>query len=217
MLTENYFNILIFLFLFFLVFALAELLYIRKIPQYITRKVVHMGGGLVTVFMPLFVTLKTFVILGIGFFLLLLISKQKKFLNSIHKMKSESNGAILFAPSLVLTGLIFWPINIHIFQGATLVLALSDGIAGIIGNKYGRKKYKITGNKTIEGSLVFFLITVLIFLGILYISDKMALSKIIFVLLGSLTLTIIEAVFSKGWDNLFIPLASGIFLFFILR
>ena len=216
MITEYYTNILIVLFLFFLVFWFAEFLYRRKVASHITRKVVHIGGGLVAASLPLFVDLKTVIILGIGFFLLLVFSKKKKILDSIHKIDEDSIGALLFAPSITLTALIFWPINTLIFQGAALVLGVSDGFAGLIGRKYGRNKYQITGTKSLEGSLSFFLITLFILFVVLYINGSFTSDKIFLALGCSFLLTAVEAMFGKGWDNIFIPLASGIILYFIL-
>lgn len=216
MTLEKSINILIVLFLIFLVFGLAELLYKRKVAPYITRKVVHIGGGLVAVSFPVFIDLKTVVIFGLGFYTILMISKKNEILNSVHKIDEDGIGALLFAPSIALTALIFWPINIIIFQGAILVLALSDGIAGLIGRKYGSNKYKITGTKSIEGSLAFFLITLAILFGVLYLFGSLSPNKILPVIGYSFLLALVEAIFSKGWDNLFIPIASGTILYFIL-
>lgn len=213
---ENYINVLIVLILFFLVFGFAELLYKRKIDSYITRKVVHMGSSLVVVLLPLLIKLETVIVLGIGFFLLLTFSKRNKLLNSIHDLEDDSVGALLFAPSLMLTAIIFWPINTLIFQGAALILGLSDGVAGIVGTRYGRKKYKLMGTKTVEGSISFFMVTILILCSILHINGTLAPDKILVVFGSSLFLTIIEAMFGKGWDNLFIPMISGSLLYFLI-
>lgn len=213
----NIFNVLIVLFLFLLIFGCAEFLYKRDVPAHITRKIVHIGGGIVAALLPVFVNLNTVIVLGIGFFLLLLFSKRKKILNSIHNINEDSMGALLFVPSLTLTAIIFWHINPIIFQGAALILGLSDGIAGIVGARYGKKKYSITGIKTVEGSFIFFLITALILFFILYASGLQSFFTIaLFVLGGSLFLTIIEAIFSKGWDNLFIPIVAGLIIYFTL-
>lgn len=217
MMMANIFNVFIILFLFLLIFGCAEFLYKRSVTAHITRKIVHIGGGIIAALLPVFVDLNTVVVLGIGFFLLLLFSKRKKLLNSIHNINEESMGALLFAPSLTLTAIIFWPTNLIIFQGAALILGLSDGIAGIVGAGYGKKKYSITGIKTVEGSFVFFLITVLILSGILYASDlSLNLNESLFVFGGSLLLTIVEAVFGRGWDNLFIPIIAGSIIYFAL-
>lgn len=217
MTMASIFNVLVVLFLFLLIFGCAELLYKRKIPAHITRKIVHVGGGIVAALLPIFVNLNTVVVLGMGFFLLLLFSKRKNLLNSIHNINEESIGALLFAPSLTLTAVIFWPTNPIIFQGAALILGLSDGIAGIVGARYGKKKYGITGTKTVEGSFVFFLITVLILFGVLYVSNPSSvLNETLFVFGGSLLLTIVEAAFGRGWDNLFVPIVAGSILYFAL-
>lgn len=217
MTMANIFNVFIVLFLFLLIFGCAEFLYKRNVPAHITRKIVHIGGGIVAALLPVFVNLNTVIVLGIGFFLLLLFSKRKKILNSIHNINEESMGALLFAPSLTLTAIIFWPTNPIIFQGAALILGLSDGLAGIVGAGYGKKKYSITGIKTVEGSFVFFLITALILFFILYASGLPSFFAIaLFVLGGSLFLTIIEAVFGRGWDNLFVPIIAGLIIYFAL-
>ena len=215
--TANILNLSIVLFLFLFVFWCAEFFYKRNLPAHTTRKIVHIGGGIVAALLPIFVDLTTLVILGIGFFLLLVLSKRKNLLNSIHKINDESIGALLFAPSLTLTAVIFWPTNPLIFQGAALILGLSDGVAGIVGMRYGKRSYSITGRKTMEGSLVFFLVTTLILLGILYISGNLfTINWALFIFGGSLLLTIVEAMFGKGWDNLFIPIFAGSIFYFAL-
>ncbi len=217
MTTADIINLFLVLLLFLLIFGSAEFLYKRKLPAHITRKIVHIGGGIVATLLPVFLDLKTVVIIGGGFFLILLWSKKKNFLSSVHKINEESIGALLYAPSLTLTAIIFWPTNQIIFQGAALVLGLSDGIAGIVGRRYGKRRYSITGTKTVEGSIVFFLITFLILSGILLAqSSQPVLNKTVFVLGGSLLLTIIEASFGRGWDNLFIPIVAGFILLFAL-
>lgn len=216
--TISILNLFIVLSLFSLIFGFAEFLYKRKMAAHLTRKIVHIGGGIVAALLPVFVNLGTVVVLGICFFLLLVLSKRKNLLNSIHKINDESMGALFFAPSLTLAAIIFWPTNPLIFQGSALVLGLSDGIAGIVGTRYGRREYNITGRKTMEGSLVFFIVTILILLSILYISEaSLTMNKgALFVFGGSLLLTIVEAAFGKGWDNLFIPIVTGSILYFAL-
>ncbi len=217
MIATNVLNLLIVLSLGLIVFGCGEVLYKKGIPAQITHKIVHIGGGVVASLIPFFINLETGIILGMGLTLLLVFSKRRNLLKSIHKINDESIGALLFIPSLILTAVIFWPTNRLIFQGAALVLGLSDGLAGIVGAKYGRVAYNITGRKTIEGSFVFFLITFFILFGVLYVSDtSLALNKTLLIFGGSLLLTVVEAVFGRGWDNLFIPIFTGLILFFTL-
>ena len=210
-------NTVIVLLLFLSVFILAEYAYKRKFPTFITRKIVHIGGGFVTASLPLFVDLNTVLIIAGGFFLLLVWSKQQEMLGSIHDIDEDSVGALLFAPTVALTAVFFWPINQIIFQGAILVLGLSDGLAGLVGKKYGKRKYSVTGNKTIEGSIVFFLSTFLILLAVFFTtSANFTLQILGLIFVGSVVVTVVEGLSGKGWDNLLVPISTALVLLFIL-
>src|SRR3989344_3718994 len=188
--------------LYILVFGLTEILYKKGLQAETTRKIVHIAGGVVSALLPFFVKFEVAIALGVAFSLLLIISKHRKLLNSVHKIKDYSVGALLLAPSLTFAAAIFWPINPLIFQGSALVLGLSDGIAGIIGKRYGKRFYNVTGVKTIEGSFVFFLITLCLLFWFLIIGGAYTPSKISIVFGGALSITMVEAILGKGWDNL---------------
>jgi dolichol kinase len=94
-----------------------------------------------------------------------------------------------------------------------LILGLSDGLAGLIGQKIGRRSYRITGHKTAEGSFIFFIITSLIFSGLLVYNQSPIGSEII---VAALLLTLVEGAVSKGWDNLPISLLGGLAIYLLL-
>jgi dolichol kinase len=84
---------------------------------------------------------------------------------------------------------------------ALMIMILSDPIASVIGIIFG--KFKLVGEKTLEGSITFFIIT-----AIVLISFKFTSFQVILVALGA---TLIE-LFSKEVnidDNLLIPLVSA--------
>ncbi|MFW5884770.1 MAG: hypothetical protein ACOCUF_00860 [Patescibacteria group bacterium] len=177
----------------------------------------HIGGALVSVFFPLLVNYKTVVFLGLGFFLLLLISKRKHFLNSVHNADEESIGALIFPLSVVLATIIFWPINVMIYQGSMLILGLSDGFGGLAGRNFGKRKYFVTGTKSLEGSAVFFIITaIILFLIVFLVSEKIYGGDILYILTGALLITLAEGFAGKGWDNLFVTLSAGGILYFLI-
>ena len=62
MTTTDIVNLFLVLSLFLLIFGSAEFLYKRKLSSDITRKIVHIGGGIVTALLPVFVDLRTVVI-----------------------------------------------------------------------------------------------------------------------------------------------------------
>ncbi|MEK7274446.1 MAG: hypothetical protein AAB110_04240 [Candidatus Desantisbacteria bacterium] len=203
--------------LYMVIFIVAEILYRRGCPVKITRKIVHIGAGIISFFLPLLVNLQTTISIGILFAFLLFWTKKRQLLNSIHKNGSENFGPIFFPVGLALCAIVFWNINPIIFQGSSLILGLSDGLAGLFGQRFGKIRYNFTGDKTLEGSLVFFLVAFVILLSILtFHKNTVGFGKISFVLLGALILSIIEGVSGKGWDNLFIPVSGGIVLYLII-
>ena len=154
------------------------------------------------------------VMIGVFFVLLLFLTKRKNFFPSIHQVGGGNIGAPLFPLGLLVCAIIFWEINPLIFQGAVLIVGLSDGLAGILGQRFGKHSYYITGYKTIEGSLLFFLITLSILLSaFFYYKHSISPSLIFFAVISSLVLSFIEGFFGRGWDNLFIPPCAGLMIY----
>ena len=86
-------------------------------------------------------------------------------------------------------------------------MILSDPIASLVGRSFG--KFKLVGEKTLEGSIVFFIITAIVLINFEFTSFK-----VMFVASGA---TLIE-LFSKEInidDNLLIPLVSAGLLFIL--
>jgi len=211
------FNLLIILFLYGLVFLLADLLYKKGVSKYITRKIVHIGGGLVSLLLPIFFNVLTAVFIGLFFFLFFIIYKRKKILETVYLKSKGDYGVALFPLGLTLSFVLFVPINIIIFQGSVLILALSDGFAGLLGNKLGNKKYQVTGEKTWLGSLFFFVITLIVLLCLVYfVKGYLSYNIILLSIVASLILTFVEGVLGKGFDNLFLPPISGLVLYYLL-
>lgn len=93
----------------------------------------------------------------------------------------------------ILFALIFFPVDIA--YPAILTVTISDAFATLIGISFG--KTKIFGNKTLEGSFAFFILTFLILLFFV---------NIFLAALIALITSLVE-LFSKNFDNATIPLA----------
>jgi len=212
-------NILIVLFLYALVFIGGEVAY-RKfhMPFLFSRKLSHISGSVVSFLLPYFVSHFTAVGIGLFFTLVIFFSKKKNYFKSIHDKGCLSIGEVLYPLGIALSALFIWPLSIIAYQGSCLVLGLSDGFAGYFGAKYGKKNYcVIKGLKTIEGTIIFFIFTIIIFLiySFLYSSQISTLGTIL-ICLYALGVTFIEALFSGGWDNLIIPVTAGVALLLIV-
>jgi phytol kinase len=91
------------------------------------------------------------------------------------------------------------------------VLTLSDAAAALAGSTYGRIHYIIEdGQKSIEGSVIFFLVTwILAMVAILLMSDVSRPNVALLSLLTAAFATTVEADSWRGFDNYFVPI--GVF------
>jgi dolichol kinase len=204
--------------LYLLVFIVAEVMHRFGVVSIVTRKFAHLGAAVVSCFLPIFVTLPIAITIGLVFAVILGLAKAKGVLTSIHKDYAGSVGSIMFPLGLVACGILFWNVNPLIFQGSVLVLGLGDGFGGLYGRYFGKRQYRITGLKTWEGSLVFFVLTLAILTGVVWYSGVVNFNilSLAYILLATLFVTFVEGFFSRGWDNLFVPMAAGLALYLLL-
>ena len=199
-------------------FASAELLYrFWKLGAGVTRKIVHVGSGLITLLFPFYLTSHwSALFLSASFFGLLLTSMKFNFLNSINGVDRKTWGS-LFYPCAVYLSFLCYVLqeNQLYFFLPMLTLALSDTVAEMLGKKLNWKPYVVFNHrKTLGGSLGFFFTTLLISLFLVNHFSTYSLTKLLFFsVIVSLTTTIAEAVSSKGIDNISVPSAALFILY----
>lgn len=209
-------GIMLLIILFSGVFVIAEVLYQRGWAAAKTRKFVHITAGIVSCLLPIAVSQMTAISIGIVFSLFLFWAQRARVLESIHNVQDNNVGAIFFPLGLIPCVIWFWD-NSLVFQSSALILGLSDGFACILGRRYGKRGYNITGYKTLEGSTSFFITTVMVLMVVTFLSGTvLSPVKVCMILGGSLALTLIEGALGRGWDNLFIPISAAIITRIIL-
>jgi dolichol kinase len=195
---------------FLALFGIAELLYhYAKVYVEITRKVVHIGTGLITLSFPLFLTTHwSVLILTVSFVAILAISKKFNLLKSINGISRSSRGSILYPIIIYVTYWIFTIFDdVLFFYLPILILAICDPIAALTGKKWPRGKYKIfQETKTLMGSTCFFISCLILTMSFVIPLRDNWLEIICVTLFISFITTLVEAASQKGWDNLFIPL-----------
>ncbi len=197
-------------------FTLAELLFRAGVSCRTTRKILHIGAGISCFFWPYLMTLSTALLLGAFFSIFLFWTRRAKLLESLHRAGGGNLGSVLFPVGLMLSAAAFWRIDPLIFQLSALILGISDGLAGIIGRRIGKKEYNIAGHKTVEGSIIFFVITALILAApLISLRDRPDVWILFKVGIGALAITFTEGICGRGWDNLFIPVVSGLTLYIL--
>lgn len=189
-------------------FLLVELISRKsKLSKELSRKIVHIFSGTSVAFLPFAMTLTEIIYLSLLFIPIMYFSKKINFFSSIHQVKRITYGEVYFPLGILLTAFLFPQRSIYMY--GILIMAISDGLASLVGQKYGKKKYKIVNSyKSYVGSITFFVTAVLI--GLLFTKS------FLLVILLSGVLMIIEAVISGGLDNLILPIiGSGLLMYFL--
>jgi dolichol kinase len=184
-----------------------------------TRKLSHVGAGLIVILFPwLLSDIWTVIVLSIAFAVILFVGKMSGQLDSVHSVERRTSGAYYYP--LAVLGL-FW-----LSEGDPLlycppiaVLAISDTGAAIVGKRSGKRKYRVMdGARSVEGSLTFFALTFAIMVFSLALAGRPGWPEMLLVtLVVSIMATATEAVSVRGIDNLFIPYCCFLILERTLR
>jgi dolichol kinase len=200
---------------FLLLFAIGEIWRVRgHPPAEWTRKLVHVGGGIISVCLPWLVA-SPWTVLALAATLALLLWGTRRWglLQSIHGVERRSQGGIYFPIAVFLLFLVGRDEPIF-YVVALITLLLADALAALLGGAYGRYTFPVEGDRrSLEGSTVFFLTTFLgVHLPILLLTDVDRAVSVLVALQVALLVTFLEAVSLRGNDNLLVPLATFYFL-----
>lgn len=108
-------------------------------------------------------------------------------------------GPITLGLGALISILAFKPVPASI---AIYILAFGDGLSSLVGKTIGRIRLPFTQGKSLEGSLTCFTVS---FVSAYFLSRKVGTALII-----ALVSTIAEAMPTKDWDNIILPVAAGI-------
>ncbi|MDJ0732338.1 MAG: SEC59/DGK1/VTE5 family protein [Crocosphaera sp.] len=203
------------------IIALAEgLNRLRGTDAEFTRKIVHIGSGNV-VLIAWWLQLPSWVLIGASFIasIIAIISYFLPILPSINSVGRKSLGTFFYALSIGVLAQCFWARGYpqYLVIGI-LVMAWGDGMAAIIGQKFGQHSYEVLGvKKSWEGSLtmmgVSFFVTSVILLGIGLPILRVAIVS----LMVAIAAMGLEAFSKLGIDNLTVPLGSAILAFYLIH
>jgi len=131
------------------VIILGELLIQRfSVSAFVVRKVIHLGMGMLTFFVPAYFQSNFYPVLAALFFLLL--NGLNVFSGRLRSLHSEtlqpdggkgmnSYGSMLFPLVFLLLSLFLWDSGKWILQTAMLVMGVSDSLAALAGSTAGRR------------------------------------------------------------------------------
>lgn len=181
-----------------------------SVPTVFTRRLVHIGTAVVAGIAPIFVTQKEIIVVSIIFAIVLLLGRRYHIFSAIHSVERNTFGEIFLPLGVALTALFFLPHNLPAFQFGIFIMGISDGLAGLIGERFGKHYFKIfNSKKSIEGTSIFFLTSLI--LTFLFIPNF---NYEILIIPSILTLT--EFFLEYGLDNLVLPIVAAFLIQLIL-
>jgi dolichol kinase len=189
-----------------------------KYPE-LSRKVLHIMVGNIAFLLPIFETkeVMAFIAAGPFIFFTFLMSPHTPIKSIRGKTSSAGHGMGLVYYSIT------WTILAYLFFDNMVVIAIGifamsygDGFASIIGQKYGKKKYKIFDDvKSYIGSIAMFVFTfITIIVALIYYQISITSYIILITAFIALVAALIEGLTPKGFDNLTVPFVAA-FLYWI--
>lgn len=172
-----------------------------------TRKVIHIGVGMLSWALPwLFDSPWPFVIACGGFMVLNYLDWRYGFFAAMASADEANLGTVYFPLAAAIVVLVFWQTP-PLMVAALMPLAWGDGLAPVIGQAYGRHPYTVWEHRrTIEGSVGFFVACLLFtWLALWLLPGQPTLSgggALLPALIVSLATALIEAISIRGLDNL---------------
>lgn len=192
----------------------------KEADSEIVRKVVHIGTGNVILLawwlhIPAWVGITAAILASIFTFL----SYRLPILPLLDSVGRQSLGTFFYCVSIGLLISWFWPLQQPQYAVlGVLVMTWGDGLAALIGQRFGKHPYKVWGmKKSWEGSvtmaLVSYIVSSLIFFGV----QGNVWSTWVVPIAVALVATSLE-IFSKfGIDNFTVPIGSAALAFFLIQ
>lgn len=185
----------------------------------LTRKVVHIGSGNV-ILLAWWLNISSRVIIGAAIIAaaIALISYVIPILPSIESVGRKSFGTFFYAVSIGVLTAYFWQDSPQFATIGVLVMAWGDGLAAIIGKRFGKHTYQIGEiTKSWEGSLAMLVATFVVTGLVLLFAEGVNWHLWSISLVVAMVATTLEAFSKIGIDNLTVPLGSGFLCFFCVQ
>ena len=185
----------------------VEIGFRRGLGPETTRQIAHVAGAASVAVLPLFLRLSELFALALFFTALLIWTRARHLLTSVHGIHRVSVGALVFPIGLLLAVLFGWTHPAAIAYAA-LVLGAADPAAALIGKRLKGVGWPVVGGyKTLAGTLTFASVTAAI--GLLMgvgVGDV----RFLAVMGAAAVLATIEGSLGYGLDNIPVPAVASV-------
>jgi dolichol kinase len=198
----------------------TEKIFAKRYPVQ-SRKFLHIMTGNIAFILPLFETREIMAFVAAGpFILFTFLMSPYSPIKSMRGKTSEAGhglGLVYYAITWTILAYVFFDHREIIAMGI-LAMSYGDGLASLIGIKYGVRKYTVFKDvKSYVGSLAMLICTfILLIIALLFYSEPLTVRTAAYLLCMSGVATIIEGVTPLGLDNLSVPFITAAMYWFYL-
>ena len=183
---------------------------LRPNQRELSRKIVHIGTGAVVPLawffeIPFVVALPVAAVITV----VTTINHQWRFIPAVEDVDRNSYGTIAYGIAITTLLLLFWPTRADAVSAGVLVMALGDGLAGLIGRNVESPKWVLFGQtKSSVGTMTMAVVSGLVLIGLARWSGA---DLSVPAALGMVAMaTGLEQFSWSGLDNLSVPLSVGV-------
>ena len=183
---------------------------LRPNQRELSRKIVHIGTGAVVPLawffeIPFVVALPVAAVITV----VTTINHQLRFIPAVEDVDRNSYGTIAYGIAITTLLLLFWPTRADAVSAGVLVMALGDGLAGLIGRNVASPKWVLFGQtKSSVGTMTMAVVSGLVLIGLARWSGA---DLSLPAALGMVAIaTGLEQLSWSGLDNLSVPLGVGV-------
>jgi len=194
--------------------VLTEKVLAKRYPLQ-SRKLLHMLTGNIAFLLPVFQTREIMAFVAAGpFILFTFLMSPYSPIKSMRGRTSEAGhglGLVYYAITWTILAYVFFDNRVVIAIGI-LAMSYGDGLASLLGSRYGRRKYTVFHDtKSYLGSLVMALATFgTLLVAVVYYSVPVS-SVLLLTILGiAMIAMVVEAVTPLGLDNLSVPFVVAV-------
>ncbi len=186
-----------------------------------SRKFLHIMTGNIAFILPLFATREIMAFVAAGpFILFTFLMSPYSPIKSMRGKTSEAGhglGLVYYAITWTVLAYVFFDHREIIAMGI-LAMSYGDGLASLIGIKYGERKYTVFKDiKSYVGSLAMFVCTfLLLIIALLFYAVPITGRVVAYLLCIAGVATVVEGITPLGLDNLSVPFVTAVMYWFFL-
>jgi dolichol kinase len=198
----------------------TEKVFSKKYPVQ-SRKFLHIMTGNIAFILPLFQTREIMAFIAAGpFILFTFLMSPYSPIKSMRGKTSEAGhglGLVYYAITWTILAYAFFDHREIIAMGI-LAMSYGDGLASLIGIKYGKRKYCVfKDTKSYVGSIAMFIFTfLLLVIALLFYAVPVTPRVTAYLLCMAGVATVVESVTPLGLDNISVPFVVALMYWFFL-